>query len=254
MSANVRKVTLAITKDEYEWAERTATRTGVSISSVLSAAAREKRTAEERDARQRTAWAEVVDLVLAGSPLTEDELAAAKAELDGLMIPRIEPPSAKSVARERLDALRALGCAVAGDDGVNLPAGGPRGGLSRPISHYGLVFEKPAREALGLSHVEFRALVLPAAWVKNPESVTGPRVGSMTRGLCSRSGGRSIPIEIARAAARLRGPASPGSMRRCGKNTRRSCSAPTMADRSARSGDEDEHRRRSTAALIAIER
>jgi len=177
MSANVRKVTLAITKDEYEWAERTATRTGVSISSVLSAAAREKRTAEERDARQRTAWAEVVDLVLAGSPLTEDELAAAKAELDGLMIPRIEPPSAKKVARERLDALRALGCAVAGDDGVNLPAGGPRGGLSRPISHYGLVFEKPAREALGLSHVEFRALVLPAAWVKNPESATGPRVG-----------------------------------------------------------------------------
>lgn len=81
MGANVRKVTLAITNEEYDWAARLAKRAGTSISSVLSAAAKEKREREEQDAAQRRAWADVVDYVTAGSPLTPAELVAAEREL-----------------------------------------------------------------------------------------------------------------------------------------------------------------------------
>jgi hypothetical protein len=81
MSANVRKVTLAITNEEYDWAARVAKRAGTSISSVLSAAAKEKREREEQDAEQRRAWTDVVDHVTQGAPLTPAELAAAEREL-----------------------------------------------------------------------------------------------------------------------------------------------------------------------------
>jgi hypothetical protein len=83
MAANVRKVTLAITNEEYAWAERRAKRAGISVSAVLSAAAKEKRQAEERDEEQRKAWAEVVAYVTRGVPLTTEELAGAERELIG---------------------------------------------------------------------------------------------------------------------------------------------------------------------------
>src|SRR5689334_6008090 len=81
MGANVRKVTLAITNEEYDWAARVAKRAGTSISSVLSAAAREKREREDRDAAQARAWAEYVEYATDGVPFTREELAAAEREL-----------------------------------------------------------------------------------------------------------------------------------------------------------------------------
>jgi hypothetical protein len=180
VAANVRKVTLAITNEEYAWAERRAKRAGISVSAVLSAAAKEKRRAEERDEKQRKAWAEIVAYVTNGAPLTSEELAAAERELNG-KAPKRRRATARAqaarTARERLDALRALGRPVSGDDGVGLPPRGPRGGLWRPLDHYGLIYEKPAREALRLSRAVFRALVLPTAWVKNPKYSTAPSVG-----------------------------------------------------------------------------
>jgi hypothetical protein len=87
MSANVRKVTLAITNEEYAWAARVAKRTRTSISSVLSAAAKEKREREEREAAQARAWAEIVEYVTAGTPLTRAELDAAARELSAVHEP-----------------------------------------------------------------------------------------------------------------------------------------------------------------------
>jgi len=88
MGTHVRKVTLAITNEEYAWAARVAKRTGTSISSVLSAAAKEKREREERDAAQARAWAEFVEYVTDGVPFTREELAAAARELDEVQRPR----------------------------------------------------------------------------------------------------------------------------------------------------------------------
>lgn len=88
MGARVRKVTLAITNEEYAWAARVAKRTGTSISSVLSAAAKEKREREERDAAQARAWADFVEYVTDGVPFTREELAAAERELAELERPR----------------------------------------------------------------------------------------------------------------------------------------------------------------------
>jgi uncharacterized DUF497 family protein len=95
-------------------------------------------------------------------------------------------------ARARLDALRSLGFVAAGDDGLGLPPRGPRGGLWRPLGQYGLKYEGPARRLVGLSRDAFRALVLPAAWVKNPLYATAPKVGvydpctlvELSRALC----------------------------------------------------------------------
>ena len=81
MSARVRKVTVAIGNEEYAWAERRAKHAGTSVSAVLTAAAREKREAEEREASQRRAWAEVVAYVTDGVPLTDEELTSAEGEL-----------------------------------------------------------------------------------------------------------------------------------------------------------------------------
>ena len=81
MGTRVRKVTLAITNEEYDWAARVAKRTRTSISSVLSLAAKEKREREERDAAQRRAWADFVEYVTDGVPFTRAELAAADREL-----------------------------------------------------------------------------------------------------------------------------------------------------------------------------
>jgi sugar/nucleoside kinase (ribokinase family) len=88
MGTHVRKVTLAIANEEYDWAARVAKRTGTSISSVLSLAAKEKREREERDAAQKRAWADVVEYVTAGKPFTPEELASAQRELDLVRRPR----------------------------------------------------------------------------------------------------------------------------------------------------------------------
>jgi hypothetical protein len=93
MSSNVRKVTLAIGKEEYAWAERRAKRVGTSVSAVLSAAARQQRQTEERDERQRRAWAEVLAFVTGGDPLTPEELAGARRDLDREDAPRRRAPA-----------------------------------------------------------------------------------------------------------------------------------------------------------------
>jgi predicted aspartyl protease len=83
VATNVRKVTLAITNEEYAWALRRAKGEGTSVSAVLSAAAKEKRHAEEQAETQRQAWAEIVAYVTNGAQLTSEELAAAEKELNG---------------------------------------------------------------------------------------------------------------------------------------------------------------------------
>ena len=96
MPAHVRKVTVAIGEDAYAWAARSAERGKTSISAVLTAAARAKRDAEERDAAQARAWSEVLSHVARGRPLTAAEIAAAGRELARVMAGR-----AKSVRRRR---------------------------------------------------------------------------------------------------------------------------------------------------------
>jgi hypothetical protein len=100
VAANVRKVTLAIANEEYAWAERRAKRAGTSVSAVLSAAAKEKRQAEERDEKQREAWAEIVGYVTNGASLTSEELAAAERELNG-DAPKRRHATARAQARRR---------------------------------------------------------------------------------------------------------------------------------------------------------
>jgi hypothetical protein len=106
MAAGVRKVTLAITNEEYAWAERRAQDAGTSVSAVLSATAREKRLAEEREAKQRKAWAEVVAYVTRGAPLTHEEIAAAERELEVARSARPSPRRASGPKRARLEARR----------------------------------------------------------------------------------------------------------------------------------------------------
>jgi hypothetical protein len=89
MGARVRKVTLAITNEEYAWAWRVAKRTKTSISSVLSAAAKEKRERDERDAAQARAWAEFEEYVTDGVPFTREERAAVERELAELQRPPV---------------------------------------------------------------------------------------------------------------------------------------------------------------------
>jgi hypothetical protein len=190
MAAHVRKVTLAIGDAEYEWAARRAKREGTSISAVITAATKEKRQTEARDEQQRQAWSEIKAYVSRERPLTEEEVEAAAEELDRIEAsqPRskargpnrrsaAQTLALKRIARARLDALRELGQPVPGDEGKALPQRGPKGGLWRPLELYGLLYEKPAREILGLSQAKFRALVLPSAWVENPKYSTAPKVG-----------------------------------------------------------------------------
>jgi hypothetical protein len=84
MSATVRKVSLAIGREELEWAEKRAAREGMSVSAVITDATRRAREAEKRRKRQRKAWAEYEAWANeAGEPLTTEELEAAARELDG---------------------------------------------------------------------------------------------------------------------------------------------------------------------------
>lgn len=82
MSVTVKKVTVALGRDEYAWAKKQAKRTGTSVSAVLTQAAREARETAERVARQEAAWAEVEAWLTAGAALGADELEDARRELD----------------------------------------------------------------------------------------------------------------------------------------------------------------------------
>jgi len=57
MSASVEKVSVAIGLDVLEWARKRAEAEGISLSAVLTEAARRGREAAERQARQDAAWA-----------------------------------------------------------------------------------------------------------------------------------------------------------------------------------------------------
>jgi hypothetical protein len=82
VAASVEKVSVAIGLDELEWARGRAERDGVSLSAVLTEAARKARDLEERWARQDAAWKSFVDWATEGKGLSTETLEAAQRELD----------------------------------------------------------------------------------------------------------------------------------------------------------------------------
>ena len=83
MAASVEKVSVAIGRDELEWARGRAEREGVSLSAVLTDAARVARELEARRARQDTAWWAFMDWATEGEGLPTEAFEAAQKELDG---------------------------------------------------------------------------------------------------------------------------------------------------------------------------
>lgn len=83
MSASVEKVSVAIGRDVLEWARERAEREGLSLSAVLTEAARLGRDAEERRARQEAAWTAFVDWATEGQGLPAAALEDAERELGG---------------------------------------------------------------------------------------------------------------------------------------------------------------------------
>ncbi len=82
MASTVKKVTVALGREEYAWAREQAERTKTSVSAVLTKAARDARETQERCARQDAAWAKVEAWLTDGRGFTEEELEAARRELD----------------------------------------------------------------------------------------------------------------------------------------------------------------------------
>jgi len=83
MAVTVRRVTIAIGKEEFAWASKRAKREGLSVSAVLTRATRDALEAEAKRERQRKAWDELQHWLLDGKPPTAAELEAAQRELDG---------------------------------------------------------------------------------------------------------------------------------------------------------------------------
>lgn len=81
MPVHVKKVSVALGHEELAWAQRRARREGVSVSAVLTDAARRAREAELREAEQRRAWAGIVAWVTNGAPFSPEEIAAVDREL-----------------------------------------------------------------------------------------------------------------------------------------------------------------------------
>ncbi len=82
MAVTVRRVTIALGKGEYAWAQRRAKREGRSVSAVLTEAAREAHDQERRRARQDAAWAKALAWATDGRGFSDDDLEDARRELD----------------------------------------------------------------------------------------------------------------------------------------------------------------------------
>ena len=81
MAATVQKVSVALGREELEWARKRAKRQRTSVSAVLTDITREARETEARRARQRRAWTDFLASAVGDRPLDDAELAAARAEL-----------------------------------------------------------------------------------------------------------------------------------------------------------------------------
>lgn len=83
MAGKVEKVSVAIGREDLEWARERADREGASLSSVLTAAIRATREREGKLAKQRAALDTYIAWATKGKPLTAKELEAARRELEG---------------------------------------------------------------------------------------------------------------------------------------------------------------------------
>jgi hypothetical protein len=79
---SVEKVSVALGRDELEWARERAEREGTSLSAVLTQATRQVRELEAAQTRQDAAWAEFLEWATNGKGLTQEAVASATAELD----------------------------------------------------------------------------------------------------------------------------------------------------------------------------
>lgn len=79
----MKKISVALGHEELAWAQRRAKREGTSVSAVITAAARRAAEEEQREPRQREAWAEIVAWATKDEPFTPEEIAAADRELGG---------------------------------------------------------------------------------------------------------------------------------------------------------------------------
>ena len=85
MSASVEKVSVAIGRDVLDWARKRAELQGLSLSAVLTEAARLGREAAERQARQEAAWSAFRKWAVKGRKgLSAAALEAAERELGDL--------------------------------------------------------------------------------------------------------------------------------------------------------------------------
>jgi hypothetical protein len=81
MAASVEKVSLAIGREELEWAREQAERKGTSLSAVLTSAARLARRVEARRTRQQAAWQSFLAWATDGEGLSPEAVRAAADEL-----------------------------------------------------------------------------------------------------------------------------------------------------------------------------
>ncbi len=81
MAVTVRKVSVAIGRDELEWARKRARREKTSISAVLTDAARQAREAEALREKQRKAWGEFLDWATEGDGLTDEQIESGRRAL-----------------------------------------------------------------------------------------------------------------------------------------------------------------------------
>lgn len=81
MAATVKKVSVAIGREELAWAKKRAKHEGRSISAVLTEVVREARQAEAKRARQRDAWRVFLEWATGEHPLTDEEVEAGRREL-----------------------------------------------------------------------------------------------------------------------------------------------------------------------------
>jgi hypothetical protein len=83
MSASVEKVSVAIGREELEWARGRAEQQGTSLSAVLTHVARTFREQEARRARQDAAWGAFTEWATEGEGLPPETIEAAQQELRG---------------------------------------------------------------------------------------------------------------------------------------------------------------------------
>ena len=82
MTVSVEKVSVAIGRDELEWARGRAAREGTSLSAVLTEAARTVRELEAQRSRRDAAWWWFLEWAADGEGLPPEVLDAARLELE----------------------------------------------------------------------------------------------------------------------------------------------------------------------------